>query len=46
VGGLSDTKVGIFQTLMNQAMAKGWTIVSMKNDWKRIWFALKRAGGV
>ncbi|MBS7702659.1 HAD family hydrolase [Chelatococcus asaccharovorans] len=35
--GLSDTKVGTFtQDLYDDAMKKGWTIVSMKADWKRI----------
>jgi haloacid dehalogenase-like hydrolase len=36
-GGLPDTKVGTFsQALMDEAKKGGWTIVSMKNDWKRI----------
>jgi phosphoserine phosphatase len=36
-GGLPDTKVGTFpESLMSQARAKGWTVVSMKNDWRRI----------
>jgi phosphoserine phosphatase len=36
-GGLPDTKVGTFdQSLMGEAKAKGWTVISMKNDWKRI----------
>jgi hypothetical protein len=36
-GGLPDTKVGRFSdTLMAQAKSDGWTIISMKNDWKRI----------
>jgi hypothetical protein len=36
-GGLPDTKVGTFtQSLMNEAKARMWTVVSMKNDWKRI----------
>jgi phosphoserine phosphatase len=35
--GLPDTKVGIFdQSLMNEAKAKGWSVISMKSDWKRI----------
>ena len=35
--GLSDTKVGTFtQALYDEAKAKGWTVISMKNDWKRI----------
>ena len=35
--GLPDTKVGTFpETLMSEAKKKGWVIVSMKNDWKRI----------
>jgi hypothetical protein len=36
-GGLPDTRVGTFsQPLMDEAKAKGWTVISMKNDWKRI----------
>ncbi|MEP6943716.1 MAG: HAD family hydrolase [Betaproteobacteria bacterium] len=35
--GLPDTKVGAFpQKLHDEATAKGWTIISMQNDWKRI----------
>jgi hypothetical protein len=35
--GLPDTKVGTFsQELYDQAMKDGWTVISMKNDWKRI----------
>jgi len=35
--GLPDTKVGAFpQALYHEAMAKGWTVVSMKNDWNCI----------
>jgi phosphoglycolate phosphatase-like HAD superfamily hydrolase len=35
--GLPDTKVGTFSTaLMTEAKAKGWTVISMKNDWTRI----------
>ncbi len=36
-GGLPATKVGTFdQSLMDEAKAKGWTVISMKNDWKRV----------
>ena len=36
-GGLPDTKVGTFtQALYDQAKKDGWTIISMKNDWRRI----------
>jgi hypothetical protein len=32
-----DLKVGTFdQSLMDEAKAKGWTVISMKDDWKRI----------
>jgi hypothetical protein len=32
-----DTKVGTFtQALYDEAKKKGWTVISMKNDWKRI----------
>jgi len=35
--GLPDTKVGTFtQELYDEATKDGWTIVSMKSDWKRI----------
>jgi hypothetical protein len=32
-----DTKVGTFSdALMAEAKKRGWTVISMKNDWKRI----------
>jgi phosphoglycolate phosphatase-like HAD superfamily hydrolase len=32
-----DTKFGAFtQALADQAKAKGWTVISMKTDWKRV----------
>ena len=35
--GLPDTKVGTFpQPLYDEAKKGGWTVISMKNDWKRI----------
>src|SRR5271163_2592487 len=35
--GLPDTHVGKFtQALYDEAKAKGWTVISMKNDWKQI----------
>jgi phosphoglycolate phosphatase-like HAD superfamily hydrolase len=35
--GLPHTKVGTFtQALYDEAKKQGWTIISMKNDWKRI----------
>jgi hypothetical protein len=35
--GLPATKVGAFtQALYDEAAKKGWLVVSMKNDWKRI----------
>jgi hypothetical protein len=35
--GLPDSHVGTFtQALHDEAKAKGWTVVSMKNDWNRI----------
>ncbi len=35
--GLPDTKVGTFtQALYDEAKKEGWTVISMKNDWKRI----------
>ena len=35
--GLPDTRVGTFtQTLYDEAKKQGWIIISMKNDWKRL----------
>jgi len=35
--GLPDTKVGTFpQALYDKAQKEGWTVISMKDDWKRI----------
>jgi haloacid dehalogenase-like hydrolase len=35
--GLPDTKVGTFtQALYDEAKSKGWTVISMKHDWKHI----------
>jgi hypothetical protein len=35
--GLPNTKVGTFtQALYDEAKKKGWVIISMKNDWKKI----------
>jgi phosphoglycolate phosphatase-like HAD superfamily hydrolase len=35
--GLPDTKVGAFtQELYDEAKKKGWTVISIKNDWKQI----------
>lgn len=35
--GLPDTKVGAFpQALYDQAKKQGWIVISMKNDWKRV----------
>jgi phosphoglycolate phosphatase-like HAD superfamily hydrolase len=35
--GLPESKVGTFtQELYDQAQKDGWTVISMKNDWKRI----------
>ena len=35
--GLPDTKVGTFtQALYDVAKKQGWTVISMKNDWKRV----------
>jgi len=35
--GLPDTKVGTFTpALYDEAKSKGWTVISMKNDWRRI----------
>ena len=35
--GLPDTKFGTFpQSLMEEAKKKGWVVISMKDDWKRM----------
>jgi hypothetical protein len=35
--GLPDTKLGTFtQALNDEARKRGWVVISMKNDWKRI----------
>jgi phosphoglycolate phosphatase-like HAD superfamily hydrolase len=35
--GLPDTKIGTFtQALYDEAKKDGWTVISMKNDWKQI----------
>jgi hypothetical protein len=35
--GLPDSKVGTFPpALFDEAKKKGWTVISMKKDWKRI----------
>ena len=40
--GLPDTKVGTFtQALYDEAKKDGWIVISMKNDWKRI-FAFEK----
>jgi hypothetical protein len=42
--GLPDTKVGAFtQALYDEAKDKGWTVISMKDDWNRI-FAFEASG--
>ena len=35
--GLPETKVGTFtQELYDEAMNDGWVVISMKNDWRRV----------
>jgi hypothetical protein len=35
--GLPDTKASsLTQALYDQAKKQGWTVISMKNDWKKI----------
>jgi phosphoglycolate phosphatase-like HAD superfamily hydrolase len=42
--GLADSKIGIFtQALYDEAKNKGWVVVSMKDDWNRI-FAFEAVG--
>jgi phosphoglycolate phosphatase-like HAD superfamily hydrolase len=45
--GLPDTKVGTFsQDLYDEAKKDGWVVISMKNDWKRIFtFETATEGG-
>ena len=44
-GGLPETQVGTFSdALMAEAIKNGWIVISMKNDWKRI-FAFDKEGG-
>jgi hypothetical protein len=34
---LTDTNFGTFpESLMEEAKKKGWVVISMKDDWKRI----------
>ena len=34
---MTDTKVGTFtQALYDETQKQGWTVISMKNDWKQI----------
>lgn len=44
--GLPDTKFGTFsQSTMDEARQKGWVVISMKNDWKRVFpFESEMAG--
>jgi phosphoglycolate phosphatase-like HAD superfamily hydrolase len=43
--GLPDTKVGTFSTgLMAEAKKRGWVVISMKDDWRRI-FPFDPEGG-
>ena len=38
--GLPDTRVGTFtQSLYDDARSKGWTVISMKQDWKEVFAA-------
>jgi hypothetical protein len=40
--GLPDSKVGTFsQALYDEAQSKGWTVISMKADWKHIFAFVK-----
>jgi hypothetical protein len=31
-----DSKIGKFDTAWGEALAKGWNVVSMKDDWRTI----------
>jgi hypothetical protein len=36
-GGLPDNSVGtFFEALMTEGKAPGWTVISIKNDWRRV----------
>jgi hypothetical protein len=42
--GLPDSKVGTFtQALFDEAKKQGWTVITMKNDWKRVFAFEDRA---
>jgi hypothetical protein len=38
----SESRVGRLREALEEAIARGWAVVSMKHDWKRIFF--DRAG--
>jgi phosphoserine phosphatase len=41
--GLPDTKLGAFtQAVYDEAQKSGWTVVSMKNDWKQVFPPVKK----
>jgi hypothetical protein len=42
VTGLADTKAGTFtQELYDEAKAKDWIVISIKNDWKRVFASVR-----
>jgi len=44
--GLPDTHVGAFsQALSDEAAARGWSVISMKNDWNRVFSWTESAPG-
>ena len=45
--GLPDSKVGAFtQALYDEAKKKGWIVISMKDDWKRVFRIRGQGPGV
>lgn len=38
--GLPDTKAGTFTQALYDEASKGWTVISMKKDWKRVFGAV------
>jgi hypothetical protein len=44
--GLPDSKIGtLSQALYDKAQKDGWTVISMKNDWKKIFSFEQRVTG-
>ena len=45
--GLPDTKIGTFpQSLYDEAKKDGWFVISMKDDWTRVFASSRRAAAI